>query len=264
MSSFNFLDQYLSEVRHQKCGGQSAFVATIASVEMIYRILEITLTNWTEKYFFNIDDVFDNIITACRGIPKPEEKENDICASKGLKVEFILEYIKRNGLLASSCCYDPQLRNLLSYFNTMAPRFKIDSYEQLKHNEVVERVENFPVIAVMLSYKSFLKCRSVIYDGPTENENKIPANNLASHVVLIVGSVRVKNQCGWEQYVIVQNSFGRKFGFSGFIVMKFNKSFKEFWQPVILEMFDVACKRKCLDAGEQDDEGGASSRPLVM
>lgn len=264
MSSFNFLDQYLSEVRNQNYGGQSAFVATIASVEMVYRILEITISNWTEQYFFDIDDVFDNIITACRGIPKPEEKEKDVCASKGLKVEFILDYIKKNGLQASSCCYNPRNRNLFSYFNTMAPRYKIDSYEQLKQREVVKCVENFPVIAVMLSYKSFLKCRTVIYDGPTENEKKIPAKDLASHAVLIVGSVRVKDQSGWEQYVIVQNSFGKKFGFRGFIVMKFDQSFKEFWQPIILEMIDVACKRKCLDAGEQYDKGGASSRPLVL
>ncbi|XP_073022914.1 uncharacterized protein [Primulina eburnea] len=227
---FKLPDTHLSPVRDQGEFGLCSYIATIACIEVIYRKLGLQLSQeWNGLYYFNFNECVDHLYKQLSHLEKAEKLAMD--TSKGARVDDVLLYVIRRGLLATTVCEDGRDMNHVAHFDNKAPRYHISCFRTLEHDEVLTCLEEYPVIAYISIHDSFLNWKKPIYYGALQNEDR---NTWYTHAVLVVGSLNIERDGRKQPFLIIQNSYGIKHGFKGYVILPFEeKFFKCFWLPII-------------------------------
>ncbi|KAG7560665.1 Peptidase C1A papain C-terminal [Arabidopsis thaliana x Arabidopsis arenosa] len=162
---------------------------------------------------------------ALRGVVvelSPQHLINNIknmCKTSGKigKYDEIKKFLTEHGLvLEKTCPYSGKLKQNCpkSCENCDEPAFKIRDLvhkkdKQVKEEELIQLVNDGPLLAVLDIYESFKECKDEIYQGQT-NRKDTP---MGLHVVLVTGFGTTPEGVNyWE----IQNSWGTGWGQNGF------------------------------------------------
>lgn len=229
-----FLSHFLSLVRDQGDTGACSYVSVIACTEMVYRILGKGVNGLEGRFYFDVQDCFEYTYHnegRLHELPDLAERRADTMGLGGTAVVQVLFYAHDIGLLTSSSCLDPRERSVAAVLMPHKPhRNSLRWFTAVARGNVIPLLDTYPVIAVMKVYNSFLVCSEVLYRGPIAEDSMY---GVGVHTVLLVGKFQLEESNGWKQYVIIQNSHGRGFGFRGFVCVEFDPDLftHEFWLP---------------------------------
>ncbi|XP_073135127.1 uncharacterized protein [Henckelia pumila] len=234
ISQFHLNELIVSPVRKDENDlNVSAFVSTVTCVEMTCRKLGVVIDGCPD-YYFNLDDINDNIFKKLVDQDNSRQKINRC----GAEVSEVLQYIRDYGLQVTSVLMDPRPKNIYSEFCNCDEfaRQKIFSFKKLGEIEAFKLSNHYPIIATLDIYRSFRGHDKIMYNGPYKKDFL-----RGRHVMVIVGNATLKTDGRIQQYYILQNYWGKTFGYKGFVLIRrvANLNF-EFWIPVVEENMSLS------------------------